>query len=69
MTANPAAGDYDPYADEYAANVTWREKGGADGDPFGIVPHLLELLGDVAGCHVLDAGCGDGYLARVLAAH
>jgi hypothetical protein len=37
-TADPAAGDYDPYADEYAASVAGREKGGADGDPFGLLP-------------------------------
>lgn len=31
-------------------------------------PHLLRLIGDVAGRRVLDAGCGNGYLARMLAA-
>jgi SAM-dependent methyltransferase len=67
-TTNPAAGDYDAYADQYAANVAWREQGGVDGDPFGLLPPLLELLGDITGCRVLDAGCGEGYLARVLAA-
>lgn len=30
-------------------------------------PHLLRLLGDVAGKRVLDAGCGTGYLCRKLA--
>jgi 2-polyprenyl-3-methyl-5-hydroxy-6-metoxy-1,4-benzoquinol methylase len=34
----------------------------------GLLRQLLDLLGDVAGRRVLDAGCGDGYLARVLAA-
>jgi SAM-dependent methyltransferase len=67
-TANPAAGDYDAYASQYSANVAWREQGGADGDPFGLLPPLLELLGDITGCQVLDAGCGEGYLARVLTA-
>ncbi len=67
-TVNPAAGDYDAYADEYAANAAWREQGGTDDDPFSLLPHLLELLGDIVGCRVLDAGCGEGYLARVLAA-
>jgi len=66
--ANPAAGDYDAYAGQYAANVAWREQGGVDGDPFGLLPPLLELLGDVAGRTALDAGCGEGYLARALAA-
>lgn len=60
--------DYDPYAAEYSASVAEREAGGVDGDPYGILPHMLPLLGEVAGRRVLDAGCGDGYLARVLAA-
>jgi SAM-dependent methyltransferase len=29
--------------------------------------HLLRLAGDIAGRLVLDAGCGNGYLARMLA--
>lgn len=30
-------------------------------------PVLLRLLGDVTGSRVLDAGCGNGYLSRMLA--
>lgn len=60
--------DYDDYGSEYAAYVTRRERAGVDGDPLGILPHLLDLLGDLAGRRVLDAGCGEGYLARALAA-
>jgi 2-polyprenyl-3-methyl-5-hydroxy-6-metoxy-1,4-benzoquinol methylase len=30
-------------------------------------PVLLRMLGDVTGCRVLDAGCGNGYLSRMLA--
>jgi 2-polyprenyl-3-methyl-5-hydroxy-6-metoxy-1,4-benzoquinol methylase len=30
-------------------------------------PHIFRLLGDVTGATVLDAGCGQGYLARLLA--
>jgi SAM-dependent methyltransferase len=67
MTADPA-GEYDAYADEYRILVARRELGGVDGDPMGILPRLLGLLGDVADRRVLDAGCGDGYLARALAA-
>jgi SAM-dependent methyltransferase len=67
--ASPAGGDYDAYALEYAPNVTWRERGGAEDDPFGILPSLLDLLGGITGQSVLDAGCGEGYLARVLASH
>jgi SAM-dependent methyltransferase len=33
-----------------------------------INPVLLRMLGDVHGRRVLDAGCGNGYLARMLAA-
>jgi 2-polyprenyl-3-methyl-5-hydroxy-6-metoxy-1,4-benzoquinol methylase len=31
-------------------------------------PVLLRILGDVRGARTLDAGCGNGYLARMLAA-
>jgi 2-polyprenyl-3-methyl-5-hydroxy-6-metoxy-1,4-benzoquinol methylase len=61
-----AASDYDDYASEYAANVAWREQG--DSDPFELLPSMMELIGDITGRRVLDAGCGEGYLARVLAA-
>jgi 2-polyprenyl-3-methyl-5-hydroxy-6-metoxy-1,4-benzoquinol methylase len=64
----PRTSAYDQYAAEYAAYVTTREETGLDADPFGLLPPLLELLGDVAGQDVLDAGCGEGYLARILAA-
>lgn len=67
-TASPVGGDYDDYASQYAANVAWRERAGPDTDPFGLLPHLLQWLGDITGRRVLDAGCGEGYLARVLAA-
>jgi SAM-dependent methyltransferase len=66
--ASPAGGDYDAYAEEYARNLGWREQGGVEGDPFGIMLPLLEQLGNIRGQRVLDAGCGGGYLARVLAA-
>jgi SAM-dependent methyltransferase len=66
--AEPAAGDYDAYADQYAAAVAQREQGGATGRPDALLPPLLGQLGDIAGQRVLDAGCGEGYLTRVLAA-
>jgi 2-polyprenyl-3-methyl-5-hydroxy-6-metoxy-1,4-benzoquinol methylase len=69
--ANPAdgdPGDYDDYASEYAAYVAWREETGEDLDPFGLLLPLLDLLGDITGRQVLDAGCGEGYLARWLSA-
>jgi SAM-dependent methyltransferase len=67
VTMTAKTSDYDGYAAEYAAYVARREAAGVDGDPMGILPHLLDLLGDVAGRAVLDAGCGEGYLARILA--
>lgn len=43
---------------------------GSEGD-FGrthlLNPAFFTLLGDVRGRHILDAGCGEGYLARLLA--
>ena len=46
----PAASDYDAYAEQYAAAVTQREQGAA-GDPYGLLPPLLEQLGDIADDH------------------
>ena len=64
----PPAGEYNAYASQYAANLAWRVQHGAGADPFGLLPPLLDLLGDITGRQVLDAGCGEGLLARVLAA-
>jgi SAM-dependent methyltransferase len=66
--ASPTGGDYDNYAEAYAPNVAWRERDGAGNDPFGILTPMLDLLGSLNGKCILDAGCGEGYLARVLAA-
>jgi 2-polyprenyl-3-methyl-5-hydroxy-6-metoxy-1,4-benzoquinol methylase len=61
-------GDYDDYADAYDVFTARREGGDMAGDTFGIVEPLLTLLGDITGLALLDAGCGDGYLTRILAA-
>lgn len=61
----PATNTYDTFAAKYADLVTRREERGIERDP--IMPRFLEVLGDVAGQRVLDAGCGEGYLARILA--
>src|SRR4029453_6341019 len=68
MTAPTRTSAYDQYADEYAAYVAPREQDDLVGDPFGILMPLLAQLGDVSGQDVLDAGCGEGYLSRILAA-
>jgi len=64
--------EYDQYAAKYAEYTSWREQALTDadpaGDPFGILPTLLALLGEVSDQDVLDAGCGEGYLSRILAA-
>jgi SAM-dependent methyltransferase len=60
------ASDYDSFADALAKFTVAREERGLAGD--GLLREMLDLLGDIAGLKVLDAACGDGYLARVLAA-
>jgi 2-polyprenyl-3-methyl-5-hydroxy-6-metoxy-1,4-benzoquinol methylase len=64
-TAGGVSG-YDSYVAEVASYTAAREHGGVGND--ALLRQLLDLLGDVAGRRVLDAACGDGYLARVLAA-
>jgi SAM-dependent methyltransferase len=49
----------------------WTSRYSERGDPnreWVIDPALFRLLGDVKGQSILDAGCGSGYLARLLAA-
>lgn len=57
---------YNTYASAYATMVAAREAAGIDADP--IMPRMLAEIGDVAGLRTLDAGCGEGYLSRILAA-
>ena len=48
----------------------WAEGFGDEGDAtrqYMLNPALFALLGDVSGRHILDAGCGQGYLCRLLA--
>ncbi len=58
---------YDDFAPEYARLITSTEKAGIEHDP--IMPTFLKILGDVSGLITLDAGCGEGYLSRILARH
>lgn len=60
----PTPADYDPFAERYAEMVAWRE---ADPARDLILAPLLAEMGDVAGLRTLDAACGEGYLARILA--
>jgi 2-polyprenyl-3-methyl-5-hydroxy-6-metoxy-1,4-benzoquinol methylase len=58
---------YDDFARQYAELVAAREEAGIEHDP--IMPRFLTLLGDVSGLLTLDAGCGEGYVSRILARH
>jgi SAM-dependent methyltransferase len=63
-TENP----WDRHATAYAAAVARREQGTPQRGLESILPIMLDLLGDVTGKAALDAGCGEGFLARILAA-
>lgn len=58
---------YDQFADEYAKLL--QEWGNSDYSVYHslVLPQVLEFLGDVEGCTVLDAGCGEGHVSRLLA--
>jgi 2-polyprenyl-3-methyl-5-hydroxy-6-metoxy-1,4-benzoquinol methylase len=56
---------YDDFASEYADMVAAREEKGIEQEP--IIPLFLKILGDVSSLATLDAGCGEGYLSRILA--
>jgi len=48
----------------------WDARYGEEGDTYRVHllnPALLSILGDVRGKRVLDAGCGNGYMCRLLA--
>jgi 2-polyprenyl-3-methyl-5-hydroxy-6-metoxy-1,4-benzoquinol methylase len=62
LSANP----WDQCAAEYSRWIGQREP--VEVDPSGIMGRLLDILGDVSGREVLDAGCGEGYFSRVLVA-
>jgi 2-polyprenyl-3-methyl-5-hydroxy-6-metoxy-1,4-benzoquinol methylase len=55
---------YDDFASQYAALVTKREENDIKDDHF--ISPFLQAIGDVSGLTVLDAGCGEGYLSRIL---
>lgn len=60
---NDAIKRWDMYAESFASNYS--EIGDIHREVF-LNPTLLELLGSVQGKKVLDAGCGEGYLSRML---
>lgn len=56
---------YDDYASQYATLMAAQET--AEQDPDSTISRFLQVIGDVSGLTVLDAGCGEGYLSRILA--
>lgn len=58
---------YDQFAKEYASVVEKPTEG--EFSPYHdlVLPCLLEFVGDVEGLTVLDAGCGNGHVARIFA--
>lgn len=62
-----------PVLDNEDAIRHWSQVPPAEVEAFGdtgdfarqhlLTPHILQLLGDVQGKQLLDAGCGQGYLA------
>ena len=55
---------YDEFASQYAQMMTVQEKAGVE--PGSNMSQFLQIVGDVSGLTVLDAGCGEGYLSRIL---
>jgi 2-polyprenyl-3-methyl-5-hydroxy-6-metoxy-1,4-benzoquinol methylase len=58
---------YDQFANQYASIVGKPNE--REFSPYHnlVLPYLLEFADDVTGLTVLDAGCGNGYVARILA--
>lgn len=59
---------WDEYAEEYVAFNRRRYPEGAGVATSGMLALLLDVLGNPDGKRVLDAGCGEGLLARAFAA-
>lgn len=57
---------WDVAAAAYGQYIARREQSDLERDP--LLARMLDLLGDLASREVLDAGCGEGFLARVLTA-
>lgn len=58
---------YDQYADRYAQSYDPATAGQFNYNRDLIIPRLLQLVGDTTGLAVLDAGCGEGIVSRLLA--
>lgn len=60
----PTSNTYDQYASQYTAMIAAQEKAGVQSHP--LMSPFLQVVGDISGLMVLDAGCGEGYLSRIL---
>jgi 2-polyprenyl-3-methyl-5-hydroxy-6-metoxy-1,4-benzoquinol methylase len=58
---------YDEYAEQYATLIRSRDEYGFAPYLDLVVPALMDVVGDIYGKVVLDACCGEGYVARLLA--
>lgn len=63
----PRQNTYNQYADRYAEAFIEAGKDKFNYNRNVIIPPLLEVAGDVNGLTVLDAGCGEGIVSRLLA--
>ena len=59
-----AVNTYDQFAEQYEAMVSRRNEKDLSGDTFDA--DFFRLIGEVGGLRALDAGCGEGFVARVL---
>ena len=55
---------YDEFASQYAQLIPAQEKAGVE--PGSNIAQFLQIVGELSGLTVLDAGCGEGYLSRIL---
>jgi 2-polyprenyl-3-methyl-5-hydroxy-6-metoxy-1,4-benzoquinol methylase len=58
---------YDQFADRYAQSYDQANTGQFNFNRDLIIPRLLQMVGDTEGLAVLDAGCGEGIVSRLLA--
>ncbi|MGH2585303.1 MAG: class I SAM-dependent methyltransferase [Dehalococcoidia bacterium] len=63
---DPSRNPWDEQAERYGVIIAERERTDVTRGP--LISRMLDLLGDVAGREVLDACCGEGFFARILAA-
>jgi len=55
---------YNDFASEYSEKIVAQHESSADFS--GILPSFLQVIGNISRQTVLDAGCGEGYLSRIL---